>query len=64
MWESDQEMVKAHISMGGFTNAAAVTDRPVIPYHPAAIAFYKEKGVWTAAAQAAHDALLAKATAR
>jgi hypothetical protein len=64
MWESDPEMVKAHISMGGFTNAAAVTDRPVIPYHPAAIAFYKEKGVWTAAAQAAHDALLAKATAR
>ena len=29
----------------------------MIPYHRAAIAFYKEKGVWNAAADAANAAV-------
>ena len=37
--------------------SAAVSVHPVIPYHPAAIEFYKSKGVWTAEAEKANAAV-------
>jgi uncharacterized protein len=60
LWSAEADLVKAHPVMRGFTNKAAVTMRPGIPYHPAAIAFYKEKGVWTPEAEAANAAAMKK----
>lgn len=49
LWNNTKELRKAHFSLKGFTNKAAATDLPVLPYHPAAIEFYRQKGVWTKA---------------
>ena len=58
LWDNEEELRKAHPVMVGFVNKAAVTPRPVIPYHSAAVAFYKEKGVWSTEANKAHTALM------
>jgi len=47
LWNNTKPLQAAHFSLKGFTNKAAATDLPVLPYHPAAIAFYRAKGVWT-----------------
>lgn len=57
LWKATDKLTKVHRGLAGFTHKTAVTDIPVVPYHPAAIAFYKEKGVWTAEAQAANAKL-------
>ena len=57
LWSAEADLLKAHPVMRGFVNSAAVTARPVVPYHPAAIAFYKEKGVWTKGAEEANVAV-------
>lgn len=54
LWKGTGELAKIHRALAAFTHHAAVTDLPVIPYHPAAVAFYKEKGVWTESAQKAN----------
>lgn len=61
LWGKEEELVKIHPSMRGFTAEQAVTDAPVMPYHPAAIAFYKSKGLWSEADQARQDAMMAAA---
>jgi len=60
LWSAEADLMKAHPVMRGFANKAAVTTRPGVPYHPAAIAFYKEKGVWTKEAEAANAAVMKK----
>lgn len=57
LWNHSEEVRKVHPVLSGFTNDAAVTLHPVIPYHPAATAFYKSKGTWSADADAANAAL-------
>ncbi|MEX2454007.1 MAG: TAXI family TRAP transporter solute-binding subunit [Rhodospirillaceae bacterium] len=47
LWDNTEELRKAHFSLGGFTQESAASDLPMLPHHPAAIAFYKEKGIWT-----------------
>jgi len=54
LWNGEADLIKAHPVMRGFLNKSAVSIRPVVPYHPAAIAFYKAKGVWTKEAEAAN----------
>lgn len=58
LWDNTDKLVKVHRGLKGFTKERSVTDIPMVPYHPAAVAFYKEKGVWNAAAQAANDKLV------
>lgn len=58
LWDHDAELTRIHANLRGFTNRAAVSVIPTIPYHPAAIAFYKSKGVWTPEAEAANSALM------
>ncbi len=61
LWEGTKELLPMHPSMHGFTQDASVTDAPVVPYHPAAVAFYKQKNMWSAEDQQRQDALLAEA---
>ena len=58
LWDRNAELVATHRNLAGFTRDRAVTNAVVVPYHPAAIAFYKEKGVWTDAAEKANAAAL------
>lgn len=54
LWDNAGMVQKVHPVLRGFKNAVAVSKRPVIPYHKAAIAFYKSKGTWTAQSDAAN----------
>lgn len=64
LWDNTEDLLPLHPSTRGYTQENAVTKAPVMPYHPAAVAFYKEKGVWSDAAQARQDKLLAEAEAK
>lgn len=61
LWEGTKELLPMHPSMRGYSHDASVTDAAVIPYHPAAVAFYKKKGLWDAEAEKRLNALLAEA---
>jgi uncharacterized protein len=61
LWKGTEDLFPVHPSLRGFTREASVTSAAVIPYHPAAVAFYKEKGAWTEATQARQDKLLLEA---
>lgn len=52
LWANEVELTKVHANLRGFKNAAAVSAVATIPYHKAAIAFYKSKGVWSKEAEA------------
>ena len=55
LWEKTPDLQKAHRSLQGFTHKVAATDLPMLPYHPAAIDFYKAKKLWGDKQQMAHD---------
>ena len=61
MWDNEEELRKGHRALGGFLNKASVSLLAELPYHPAAVAFYKEKGVWPDKADAMQARLLEKA---
>ena len=63
LWDKTDALVKVQKSLAGFVQKNAVTDAPVAPYHPAAVAFYKEKGLWNAEAEARQQKLLKESTA-
>ena len=54
LWDNTKELQKAHFSLRGFAQKSAATKLPMLPYHPAAIAFYKSKGVWSSEIAAAN----------
>jgi TRAP transporter TAXI family solute receptor len=56
LWDHNEELVSAHRSLGGFTKANAVTDLPILPYHPGAIEFFRAKGAWTEETDRLHRA--------
>ena len=61
MWDNVKELRKGHRALAGFINPASVSLLAELPYHPAAIAFYKTKGLWSAKADAMQARLMKKA---
>lgn len=58
LWDHEKDLIVIHPGLKNFTNRAAVTELPSIPYHPEAVRFYKEKGLWNSKAEAAQKKLL------
>jgi len=58
LWANEAELTKVHANLRGFKNGAAVSPVATIPYHKAAIEFYKSKGAWTPAAEAHNKSLM------
>ena len=46
LWENTDKLLPLHPSFKDWTRERAVTAEMTIPYHPAAVQFYKELGVW------------------
>lgn len=61
LWKNSKDLYGIHPSMAGFTPENAVTSSPVLPYHPAAVEFYRARGVWGAADDARQAKLIAEA---
>lgn len=56
LWKGTESFTKASPIFRGFAKKNAVTLFPMVPYHDAAIAFYKSQGLWTEAAMKANEA--------
>jgi TRAP transporter TAXI family solute receptor len=60
LWENYTELGSIHVLLKEWTPDRFVSRDALIPYHPGAIKFYKEKGVWTDEMEKLQGALLAK----
>ncbi len=47
VWDNEAKLKPIHPTFREWTHARAATADNTIPYHPAAIRFYRDKGVWT-----------------
>jgi TRAP transporter TAXI family solute receptor len=47
LWENYKELGSIHVLLKNWVPDRFVSKDALIPYHPGAIKFYKEKGVWT-----------------
>ena len=47
LWENAEELADYHPTLAQWNQEGAVSEGATVPYHPAAIEFYKEQGVWS-----------------
>jgi uncharacterized protein len=59
IWDNIAKLPPLHPGFREWTKERAVDPEVTLPYHPAAVQFYKEKGVWSAKMEAAQKKLLA-----
>jgi TRAP transporter TAXI family solute receptor len=59
IWENTEKLPPLHPQFKEWTRDRAVAPDMTIPYHPAAIQFYRERGLWTARMDEAQKKLLA-----
>jgi TRAP transporter TAXI family solute receptor len=59
VWDNSDKLVAVHPLFKEWTKERAATKEMTVPYHPAAVAFYKERGVWTAEHEQVQQKLLA-----
>lgn len=58
LWEGQKTLASKHPILKRWTSDRFASAEVTIPYHPGAIKFYKEKGVWTDAMDKAQQKLL------
>lgn len=62
LYENAEKLGDFHPTLKRWTKEGSVRTRATIPFHPAAVAFYKEAGAWSPEMDAVQDKLMAAAT--
>jgi TRAP transporter TAXI family solute receptor len=60
IWDNEEKLKPIHPGFKEWTRDRAATQDITIPYHPAAIKFYREKGVWKKEMDQAQEKLLSQ----
>ena len=64
LWENYKELEKVHKLLKDWTPSGFVSKHALIPYHPGAISFYKEKGAWDTEMEGLQKNLIEKKKAK